>query len=654
MDECCQSTSEACSSADWPGVQLYDRACAASSGSSKCAFPSDRREKSGVNTKSNSSGVDVVEHYAAAPVKFSQIARHNNNNILNIREKKKKLRSDLNRISSECDQDGLSGRSSKDLRGAKKRSKYRNGREISNVLVSDTDDDDFVEPKHKVPPAQYICENSLSGKYCQTMPGNSRSVETCGTVLSHETPRQFKAELPVASRSTQSRCPDIGPSAHDGDEFGVYSLVDSFIDDLSPRKQCRNKPNRGERSHSRHRTKKLRQKTIDEIDSIITFDVLDEHNEQVSQANHLEPSAASSITAVTSTRALEGHKPASNSRQSREMSRKARYKTAGRSEMLFNSCEDFGTADVDVGRENLAGNALRDLDCEEGCQTAETAVVDAIFSSAVDDICASSESNITLTPYWWKKPRLRSSLCGSSSSANAREGSLRHSLVGSCSSTNPVVNRPQESVNSQCFDTIESSRENSTVLGQMNAGRHMVTKSKYRIHGQGIADGDTGAENAAASATAASNNGSGKCYGLRSRASFRRGRRILDDDDDDDDDEELTLNRGEYLNSSGSIAIHRAPESASGDVTSYRDSVVIVDSDDEETSATGRDHQKAVGLPDGLQGNVADPAGQDGNSERSLPPRRREKRTARMSCVGECRYLIIIIIIINRHFKTLN
>jgi len=164
--------------------------------------------------------------------------------------KNTKSESDFRILSESAGQGGLRAGSSDGLRASKKRRMYRNGKEVSKVFSFFDSDDDFIEPKYSLPSAQRTdktCKDSLisTGKSHQTVPHTFQSMETSSDVppRSEFLFQQLDAELPSAPRTNQSRDRSVVASAN-GDEFGVYGLVDSFFGDLSSSKQHQEKSSR--------------------------------------------------------------------------------------------------------------------------------------------------------------------------------------------------------------------------------------------------------------------------------------------------------------------------------------------------------------------------------------------------------------------------
>ena len=165
-----------------------------------------------------------------------------------------KLKRDFGVLPESAGQRGLDVERSADLRVGKKRQTSRSGRETSTIFSfpwSDSDDD-FREAEYSIPLARRVpntSEDSVTRKSSQTHPDNSQHVETSDQVSRRRKGSLVcrNADLNPASKTEQSRGPIVSRAAGDDDEFGVRSLVDSFLDNPSPTEQ-QNDPGHGETS----------------------------------------------------------------------------------------------------------------------------------------------------------------------------------------------------------------------------------------------------------------------------------------------------------------------------------------------------------------------------------------------------------------------
>lgn len=213
-------------------------------GSSARSLLPELSEKSYMHTKTGSSeGEHEPQEADVVPGKRYQ-------NDIRDDSKKTKSESDFGFSSKSEGQGSSSTGSSEDVRASKKRRTYRNGRKLSNLFSFNDSDDDFREPKYTCPPAQRnrkTREDNSTSRSCQTVPCSylsSSNVPSRSDFLFP--PLDSDTKLP-SSRTKQSNVPSVGASAN-GDEFGVYGLVDSFFDDLPSSKQCQNMLDRGETS----------------------------------------------------------------------------------------------------------------------------------------------------------------------------------------------------------------------------------------------------------------------------------------------------------------------------------------------------------------------------------------------------------------------
>jgi len=343
-----------------------------------------------------------------------------------------------------------------------------------------------------------------------------------------------------------------------------------------------------------------------------TFDMLDTQYEKVSQAADCQSPSTTVFTDSTFVDVPVHSKSISDSKRRKEKStttRMAAYDAEMNSGTF--SCENSRMPDMDIDEVSMTGSGLRDSEFGEDYRDKSATTVGnpstAVRSGAA--ACDRSASDMTSSDsYRMKKHRLcpPSYLGSGSGNCDINEDSVQHDLARS--STRSVFNYSEDGgISTSCHSgaAIDNFGESSAVTGHRNAritfgNHHIARKSRHRYHTNGSANRHRQKETAA-------------------------------DNDNDGDGEELASNRGEDLFMERNTTRH-ATESA----LLSSDDIIVIGSDDEETVPTECTFQQDIHMSNRPQRNDVEPCVSADSSSGTVSEinllRRRQRRTARMSC----------------------